>query len=371
MSPGVKNQILRTLNIPLLVIVGMLAIFGSVVVQSATSGMGAGDAMFQRHLIGVALGLVFLVLAASIDYRKFEGWFGPLMLFNAFLIISPHIPGLGATAKGATSWLEVAGVRLFQPSEPAKLVTILVMAVVIAKYKGSISSTKDLLKVMGYLAVPLGLIFLQPDLGTGMVFVAIVLGMLVIGGLRARLFLLIALVGVLAIFGVFQADLLAEYQKNRLLVFVDPDLDPRGAGYNLAQSKIAVGSGGLTGQGLGTGTQGNLNFLPERHTDFIFAVLGEELGFLGTMMLLALFLALLITALGIAARARDLTGSLIAVGIISMWFFQILQNVGMSIGLMPITGLPLPFMSFGSSFMIVNFAAVGMLLSVWGRRYSA
>lgn len=371
MSSAIHNRISRSINMPLLVIVVLLAIFGSVVVQSATSGMGAGDSMFQRHLVGIALGLVFLAVAASIDYRKFEGWFGLLVLLNVFLIVSPHIPGLGATAKGATSWLEIAGFRLFQPSEPAKLVTILMMAIVIAKYKGRIDNAKDLIKIMGYLAVPLGLILLQPDLGTGMVFVAIVLGMLVIGGLKLRLFLLIALVGALAIAGAFQADLLAEYQKNRLLVFVNPELDPKGAGYNLAQSKIAIGSGGLTGQGLGTGTQGNLNFLPERHTDFIFAVLGEELGFLGTMVLLSLFLALIITALGIAVQARDLTGSLIAVGIISMWLFQIFQNIGMSIGLMPITGLPLPFISFGSSFMIVNFTAVGMLLSVWGRRYSA
>ncbi len=359
----------RWVNIPLLATIVLLTLYGSVMVQSATSGMGAGGSMFQRHLFGIGLGLVLMVIAWRIDYRDFHGWLGPLVAFNAFLILSPRIPGLGATAKGATAWLEIAGVRLFQPSEPAKLVTILVMAIVISQYKGRVDTTKDVLKVLGHLALPLGLIMLQPDLGTGLVFVAITLGMLLVGGMKPQWFLVIGLVGVLALGVVFKTDMLADYQKKRLLVFVDPSLDPRGAGYNLAQSKIAIGSGGLTGKGLGWGTQGNLNFLPERHTDFIFAVLGEELGFAGAMVLLGLYLALLITALEISAQARDLFGSLIAAGLVGMWVFQILVNVGMSIGLMPIAGLPLPFMSFGSSFMIVNLAGTGMLLSVWARRY--
>jgi rod shape determining protein RodA len=240
---------------------------------------------------------------------------------------------------------------------------------VIAQYRGRIDTPKDVLKILGYLALPLALILLQPDLGTGMVFVAITFGMLLIGGMKGRYFAYAALVGVLAVFGVFQSGLLEEYQENRLLVFVDPTRDPSGAGYNLAQSKIAIGSGGLVGQGLGSGTQSNLNFLPERHTDFIFSVLGEELGFAGVVVLLGLYLALLITALEIAASSKDLLGSLIVAGVISMWTFQILVNAGMTVGLMPITGIPLPFMSFGSSFMVTNLAATGMLLSVWSHRY--
>ncbi|TLM70539.1 MAG: rod shape-determining protein RodA, partial [Actinobacteria bacterium] len=163
----------------------------------------------------------------------------------------------------------------------------------------------------------------------------------------------------------------AEYQENRLLVFLDPERDPSGAGYNLAQSKIAIGSGGLTGQGLRSGTQGNLYFLPERHTDFIFSVLGEELGFLGALALLGVYLWLFVAALEVAASARDLFGALLVVGVMSMWAFQVLVNVGMTIGIMPITGIPLPFMSFGSSFMVTNLAATGMLLSVWSHRYGA
>lgn len=362
------SAVRRWVNLPLLVFVALLALYGSVMVQSATSGMDAGDALFRRHLIGLVIGLVPLGIAWAIDYRDFYGWLGPLVALDAALILSPLIPGLGYKAGGATSWLAVGGVRLFQPSEPAKLVTILVMAIVIAQFKGRIERPADVARVTGFLALPLGLILLQPDLGTGLVFVAITMGMLLIGGLQPRWFLVFALLGAVAVGVVLRADLLQEYQRNRLLVFVDPTLDPSGAGYNLAQSKIAIGSGELTGKGLGSGTQGNLNFLPERNTDFIFSVLGEELGFLGAVVLLGLFLALLITALEISAQSRDLFGSLIVAGVISMWTFQILVNIGMTIGLMPITGIPLPFMSFGSSFMVTNMAATGMLLSVWARR---
>jgi rod shape determining protein RodA len=376
-----RSLALRAINPMLIGCIALLALYGSVIVNSAVSGMDAGPAMFRRHLFGLAIGLVPLAVAWAVDYRKLQGWVGPLLIFNALLILSPRIPGLGDAAKGATSWLQIAGIRLFQPSEPAKLVTIVVMAAVIARYGGRIERPRDVAKILGVLAVPLGLILLQPDLGTGLVFVAITMGMLLVGGLQARWFAVFAVVGVLLVGGMFWLDstldkasgedvLIKEYQLDRLVVFVDPSADPKGAGYNLEQSKIAIGSGELTGKGLGSGTQGNLNFLPERHTDFIFSVLGEELGFAGAVVLLGLYLVLLITALEISASSRDLFGALIVAGVISMWTFQILENVGMTIGLMPITGIPLPFMSFGSSFMVTNMMATGMLLSVWTRRYA-
>lgn len=375
-----RSAVLRAVNPVLLGTVALLAVFGSVVVGSAVSGMGAGDAMLRRHLIGLAIGLVPLAVAWAFDYRKLQNWVGPLLVLNALLILAPRIPGLGATAGGATSWLQIAGVRLFQPSEPAKLITIVVMAAVIARYDGKIEKFSDVAKILGVLAIPLGLILLQPDLGTGLVFVAITAGMLLVGGLQPRWFVVLGVTGALLVGGLFALDgivdrttgedkLIKKYQMDRLMVFIDPSVDPKGAGYNLEQSKIAIGSGELTGKGLGSGTQGNLNFLPERHTDFIFSVLGEELGFTGAVLLLGLYLVLLVTALEISASSRDLFGALIVAGIISMWTFQILENVGMTIGLMPITGIPLPFMSFGSSFMVTNMMATGMLLSVWTRRY--
>lgn len=400
-----ERRTLWFVNWPLLGLVLLLSSYGSVMVQSATSGMTGGPGLFKRHLFGLALGLLPLVVAWVFDYRKLMGWLGPLLVLDALLIISPKIPGLGTTAKGATSWLAIGGFRLFQPSEPAKLVTIVIMAIVIASYKGSIDRGRDVAKVLGILAIPLGLILLQPDLGTGMVFVAITAGMLLIGGLKARWFLILGLAGVILVGGLFGATdllnrtlhrgsydpayiaavasgsqaqleavkdtslLIKRYQMNRLLVFLDPTRDKTGAGYNLMQSKIAIGSGELTGKGLkDQSTQSNLRFLPEPHTDFIFSVTGEELGFMGGVILLGLYLALLVTSLEIAAQSRDLFGSLIVAGIISMWTFQILENMGMTMGLMPITGIPLPFMSFGASFMVTNLMAVGMLLSVWTRR---
>lgn len=380
MNKTISQRILDRVNIPLATWVAALLVYGTVMVASATEGMGSG--MLMRHLVGVGVGLVPLAVAWLIDYTRLRGWQGPLIAFGAFLLISPRVPGLGDTAKGATSWLQVAGVRLFQPSEPAKLVFIVILAAVIASMKGRVDTPGRVMRVLAYLAGAVFLIMLQPDLGTGLVFVAIAFIMLIVGGMKGRYFAILAVSAVVLVGAVLGVDAtlddmagrdvgLKDYQKNRLLVFVNPELDPANAGYNLAQSKIAIGSGGLAGKGLGSGTQSNLHFIPERHTDFIFSVLGEELGFFGAVLLLGLYLALLLTALAIANSSRDLYGALIAAGVLGMWLFQILENVGMTVGMMPITGIPLPFMSFGSSSMVTNLGAVGLLLSVWSRRYGA
>jgi rod shape determining protein RodA len=356
-------------NAPLILAAVALLVYGSIVVASATSGMVGGSGLFKRHLLGIAVGLVPMIIAWAIDYKVLKHWSGPLMIALGFLLISPRIPGLGDTARGATSWLQIGGLRLFQPSEPAKLVLIVIMAALVADFEGRIDRPKDVARIMGYLAAALALILLQPDLGTGLIFIAITMTMLLVGGMKGRYFAVLAVVGAIGIGVVLGFHLLQQYQEDRLLVFVDPTRDPQGAGYNLAQAKIAIGSGGIAGQGLGSGTQGNLHFLPERHTDFIFAVLGEELGFTGALLLLGMYLALLVTALAIAASSRDLYGALIVAGVIGMWTFQILENIGMSLGMMPITGIPLPFLSFGSSAMVTNLGGVGLLLSVWSRRY--
>lgn len=395
-----ERSTFRPFNPALAASVILLLVLGSVIVHSAVSGMEAGDAMFRRHFLGMAIGSVALLVAWIFDYRKLHGWIGPLLFADALLIISPKIPGLGGTAKGATLWLEVAGFRLFQPSEPAKILFILAIAGVIAQSRGRIEKPADVGRVLAVIAMPMLLVIAVGDLGTGLVFAMIGAGMLLLGGLKGRWFVVLGLSAALLVGALFGANevlnkalhrgnydpayvaavdkssvddtslLIKRYQINRLLVFVDPTRDPEGAGYNLEQSKIAIGSGGVNGKGIGSGTQGNLNFLPERHTDFIFSVLGEEMGFLGGMMLLGLYAVLLVSSLGIATSSRDLYGSLIVAGVMSMWAFQILENVGMTIGLMPITGIPLPFMSYGASSMVTNLAATGMLLSVWTRRYS-
>jgi rod shape determining protein RodA len=405
---------LRTLaadriHVGLVLAVAALLAFGSVMVWSATITMPGHAALVQRQLVGMALGLLPLVALWLLDYQVLKAWTGPLMVVLSLLIISPRIPGLGSSVSGATSWLQIGGFRLFQPSEPAKLLFIVVLGAVIAEYGGRIEKPRDVMRVLTYVAVPFVLIMLQPDLGTGLVFIMISVGMLLIGGLKGRWFAVLALAGLVLVGTVFGANdllnrslhrgpydpayiaavekaggdtsaaevqalkdtsvLIKQYQINRLGVFIDPTLDPKGAGYNLAQSKIAIGSGGLTGTGMVGGTQSRLNFIPERHTDFIFSVLGEQFGFTGALLLLGLYLALLVAALSISASSRDLFGALIAAGLISMWLFQILENVGMTVGIMPITGIPLPFMSYGSSFMVTNLAGIGILLSIWSRRY--
>jgi rod shape determining protein RodA len=356
-------------NLPLVLWTVALVAYGTLVVSSATSGMAGGTGLFRRHLVGVLIGLVPLVLFWALDYKVLQHWKGPLGALMLVLLTAVLLPGFGVMVNGQRNWLGIGSLRLFQPSEPAKLLLIVILATVIARYKGKIEKPSEVAHILAYLAVPLALIMLEPDLGTVLVFVVITAGMLLVGGLKPRWFAVFALVAVILVAGVWQTGILKTYQKDRLAVFIDPSVDPKGAGYNLAQSKIAIGSGGLTGKGLGSGTQSSLNFIPERHTDFIFAVLGEELGFLGAIVLLGLYLALLITALEISASSRDLYGALIAAGLISMWLFQVLVNMGMTIGIMPVTGIPLPFMSFGGSFMVTNLAGVGMLLSVWSRRY--
>jgi rod shape determining protein RodA len=346
-----------------------LIALGTLMVWSATATMTTHNALVQRELLGIGVGLLPLTVLWLLDYQTLKAWTGPLMIALSLLIISPRIPGLGATVSGATSWLRIGSIQLFQPSEPAKLLFIVVMAAVISEYRGVIEKRRDVLRIAGYMAVPIVLIMLQPDLGTGLVFVATALGMLLVGGMKPRWFLVFGAIAILLGTIAITTPVLKQYQKDRLLVFIDPSRDPKGAGYNLAQSKIAIGSGGLTGKGLRAGTQSNLNFIPERHTDFIFSVIGEQLGFLGAVTLLGLYLALLAAALSISASSRDLFGALIAAGLISMWLFQILENMGMTVGLMPITGIPLPFMSYGSSFMVTNLAGIGILLSIWSRRY--
>ncbi len=274
---------------------------------------------------------------------------------------------VGHTAQGAQRWIMVGSFRL-QPSEFAKIALIITLAAFMAERKGNIA-LKDILFSSLHLAVPLGLVIIQPDLGTAMVFLAIWLGILLVSGAKINHYLLIILLCIIIFSLALQFHMLKDYQMRRLLVFLNPDLDPLGSGYNLLQSKIAIGSGRLQGKGLFSGTQGRLNFIPSHHTDFIFAVLGEELGFLGTSLLLGLYFILLSRGIRIASTAKDMFGTLVATGIIVMLLFQIMVNVGMTIGIMPITGIPLPLVSYGGSSLLANMIAIGLLFNICMRRF--
>ncbi|WP_443742365.1 FtsW/RodA/SpoVE family cell cycle protein [Tractidigestivibacter sp.] len=352
----------------------LLVVYGVVVVWSAS--LTIAEANFPRHLVGIAMGLVGAVLVWRYDYRNLQGMTRALLIVACILMIAPKIPGLGYSAKGITGWVKVPGVGItFQPSEIAKLVVIYLMAALGAQYNGKIESLRDYVRLCAILLVPFGLILLQPDLGTGLVL--LVFGATIIicsGAKRSWVLVTIALivVGAAAIIVTSMLDgfphILKTYQLNRLIVFVDPSVDPTNNGYNLQQAKIAVGSGGLLGKGIGSATQAGNGFLPEAQTDFVFALLAEEFGFVGGLVLLGLFAWMILSIILLGMRCESMFGKLVCVGCAAMWTFQVLEEVGMCMGIMPITGIPLPFISYGATSMIAQLMAVGMVQSVWRHR---
>ena len=313
------------------------------------------------------------------DYRALANMSKVLLVVDCVLMLLPSVPGLSHNALGMTGWIKIPIIGMtFQPSEIAKLVTIYLMASLGAEYNGKIESLADYAKLCGMLLVPFVLIMTQPDLGTGLIILVTGAAIIICSGAK-RLWVIITIsfivVGAALIVTTSMTEgmphLLKQYQLNRLIVFMDPSVDPTGDGYNLQQAKIAVGSGGLIGKGFGNATQAASGFLPEAHTDFVFALLAEEFGFLGSVVLLGLFGVLIFTTVALAQRIEAPFGKLVLVGVATMWSFQLLQNVGMCIGIMPITGIPLPFVSFGSSSMLAQMTAVGMVQSVWNHRPKA
>jgi len=365
-------------NIPLFIVLIALIAFGLVVLYSVTQVNPTYS--FTRQLIGIGLGIVVMAAFWVFDYRRFESFTIPLLVIACGLILLPYVPGIGINVNGATSWCKVGPLPQFQPSEFVKPIIIVVMASAVSRYGGNLSSGKDYLKMIGITLIPFVLL-VREDLGTALVLLIVCFIILFAGGAARRWLIstvVVAIVGVVALLGLNgtvadltggDVKLIKDYQMSRLLVFVDQD-NPAYAddAYNLNQAKIAVGSGEVVGKGWGNATQSSGGFLPESATDFIFCVLAEQFGFFGSFILIVLYLALLVVALSIGLRSSDLFGSLIVAGIMGMWLFQITENIGMDLGLMPITGIPLPFMSYGSSFMITNFVCVGLMCSVWTRR---
>lgn len=364
-----------SVNVPFVAVVALLVMLGLTVVFSATSSNS--DYSFSRQAMTVAVGIVVMLVLWRVDYRVLSDFTFLFLIINVVLILSPHLPVIGVEAKGAQSWIKL-GIQL-QPGEFAKVTVILLAASVMARYGGRLDDPQEYLKALGIMLVPFVCVMTQPDLGTGLVYLFIAATALVAGGARPKFLLMTLLAGIAAVVAVLAVDellkvqtedgtyeykLLKNYQRNRLLVFLNPDADTSGSGYNLHQAQIAIGSGGLLGKGFMQGTQASLNFLPEAPTDFIFCVLAEEFGFLGVAVLLGLYATLVVILFRIAQSASDMFGMLIVMCCTGMWLFQILENIGMDLGLMPITGIPLPFMSFGSSFMLVNFVLLGLIGSV-------
>ncbi|HAH97010.1 MAG TPA: rod shape-determining protein RodA [Firmicutes bacterium] len=372
----VDRRLLKNLDWALIAITLILIATGVVIVYSATRANpaltgGNPFAYARKQIIAAIIGIAMVIGLMTFDYHLSERGYYALYFLNLLLLIAVLL--FGKEVNGAKSWFHIGPLGI-QPSEFAKIFLILTLARHLSQ-KDSLSSFFDLISAFVHIGVPLLLILLQPDLGTAMVLVAILFGMLYLAGARPKHLgvIVLSVVAIVVVWALLSAFFgvpfpLKSYQIARLTAFVNPQKYYDGAGYNVIQSMTAVGSGRFLGKGLFNSTQGRLGFLPEHHTDFIFAIFGEEFGFLGCFLLLLGYLLLIWRGLKIAYQAKDLYGSLIAGGVVSMFLFHVLVNVGMNIGIMPITGIPLPFISAGGSSMMVNLVGVGLLLNVWSRR---
>ena len=366
-----ERRPLRHLDPILLLSVLALGIVGLVTIYSATHASLVAQRIdpgfyLKKQLTFVTLGVVVILVAASFDYRFVKVYAGIIYVASLALLVLVRTP-LGTTVRGSQRWFQLFGFQL-APSELAKLALVAMLAAFLSQLRSSDLSLQALYRATAIAAVPGLLVFLQPDLGTSIVLVAILVGILVVAGAGARHLGVLALTAIVLIFGALQLGLVKDYQIARLTAFFDPQNDPQRSDYNRTQAEIAIGSGGLLGRGYLKGTQTNLDFVPEQHTDFIFTVIGEEFGFVGAIFVLMLFALLIWRAVRIALLAKDPFGTYLAAGIASMLAIQVFVNVGMTLGIMPITGIPLPFVSYGGSSFLTNCAAVGLLLNVHMRR---
>ncbi|MCD6640473.1 MAG: rod shape-determining protein RodA [Nocardioides sp.] len=347
-----------------------LVVMGTLLVWSATStraDLTGGDpnAYLRKQLVNVAIGLVLMVMVMATDHR----WVRILapVVYLASVVGLVLVLVAGSTINGSRSWLQVGGMSI-QPSEFAKLAVVIGMALFVAeRAEGRWGRRVGGLDVLGMLliaGIPAALIMLQPDLGTMLVLSATVFGVLAVAGTGRRWLLGLTAGGVAAAVCAVVMGVLKPYQVDRFMAFTNPGLDPRGAGYNTEQARIAVGNGGLFGQGLFEGSQTRSGFVPEQHTDFIFTVAGEELGLLGAGLLIALVAVVLWRALAIASATDDIFGRVAAAGIACWWGFQAFQNIGMCLGIMPVTGVPLPFVSYGGSSMFAGMLGLGLLQNI-------
>ncbi len=346
-----------------------LAVLGALLVWSATRQrlLTAGldpQSFLKRHLLNLAIGLVLGVIMAAFDYRMLRAYAPIVYVASCIGLIAVLL--VGSTINGAHSWIIVGGGFQLQPAEFAKVGLIVSMSMLLGEKRDgeSVPRGSDVVLALALAAVPMGLVMLQPDFGTDMVLAFVVLGVLAVSGASARWIAGLVLAGALSAVLAVQVGALQQYQLDRFKAFTNPAADSQGAGYSTRQARIAIGTGGLTGKGLFKGSQTNGHFVPEQQTDFVFTVAGEELGLLGGGTIIVLLGVVLWRGLSIAARAPDMFGRLVATGVVAWFAFQSFVNIGMTLGIMPVTGLPLPFVSYGGSAMFANLMAVGLLQNV-------
>jgi rod shape determining protein RodA len=365
-----RDSALREADWLLLTAVLALTAIGTVLIWSATAPLlaaqGANPHQFLlKQLLNIALGVVLLLVVSSLDARQLR-LCAPILYGLSCLGLLAVLTPLGSMVNGSRSWISIGAGFQIEPSEFAKLSVIVISAMLLSNLRDGQTrpAAKAIGKAVGIAAVPILLVVAEPDLGVMIVLVLIVVGLIALSGVRLRWLVGMFVAGVLGIFAVSTLHLLKAYQASRLTSFINPAADPRGTGYSAAQAKIAIGSGGVHGTGLFHSQLVSGSFVPEQHTDFIFAVVGNELGFVGACVVIGLLGLLLFCALRIAAKAEDQFGTLVASGIATWFAVQAFVNIGMTIGIMPVTGLPLPFVSYGGSAMFADMIAVGLLQSV-------
>jgi rod shape determining protein RodA len=367
----IDRRLIQNFDWSILLSVLLLSLIGVMTIHSSTRPvLDAGQqTFFLRQLFWIGLSLVAFIVVSSIDYKWFNRYAYVFFFVGVVLLIL--VLFVGRKGMGAQRWLSL-GFLSFQPSEFFKLFFILAVSRYLSDTGDETRLDKgDLFRVVTvFLLVPFFLIAKQPDLGTAIILFFICFSLVVVAGLRKKIVVVTIITGLVSMpfVGNMLWEGLEKYQRNRIIAFMDPSADPHGVGYHISQSKITIGSGGVFGKGYGKGTQGPLRFLPERHTDFIFSIFAEEWGFAGSLMLFLLYLFLILKGFDTARLARDNSGAFLAVGFTIMFAFYFVINVGMTLGMAPVVGAPLPLMSYGGTALLSNFIALGMIQNIRMRR---
>ncbi len=358
----------------LTVAVGILLFIGTLLVYAATRNWYAANGLdpqyyLKRHVINILIGLLLAWGTTVIDYRLLRAYTPVLWGLGVVGLAFVLIPGVGSEVNGAKAWIPLPGGFQIQPAELAKISIIVGISMLLSErsHDSDEPTNKDILRALAVAAVPVGLILLQPDMGTVFIISASIVAILAVSGAPTKWVAGLLILAVLGGFVATKAGVIRGYQVKRLQAFVDPNADSQGSGYQLRQARITVGSGGFFGTGLFDGPQTNGRFVPEQQTDFIFTVAGEELGFLGSGFIILLYILILMRAFAIARRSSDPYGQMVCTGVIAWFAFQTFENIGMTLGLMPMTGVPLPFMSYGGSSMFANLIGFGLLQNVNAR----
>jgi len=358
-----------TLAVSLLLIIGTLLVYAATRDWYAANGLDP-QYYLKRHVINIVIGVLLAWGTTVIDYRMLRAYTPIVWGLGVIGLTAVLIPGLGSEVNGAQAWIPLPGGFQIQPAELSKISIIVGMSMLLSEYRheNDEPTNRDVIQALLIAAIPVGLILLQPDMGTVFIISISVVAMIGASGAPTRWVVGLLLVALLGGFGATKLGVINDYQVKRLQSFVDPNADSQGAGYQLRQARITVGSGGFLGTGLFDGPQTNGRFVPEQQTDFIFTVAGEQLGFLGSGFILLLYLTILMRAFSIARRSTDAFGRLVCVGVLTWFAFQTFENIGMTLGLMPMTGVQLPFLSYGGSSMSANLIGFGLLQNVYARQ---